>query len=86
MACILDMMRVRQLSGLGTGGAPLKYFKADKVQAQYKPNSSVVIDPPQQHVVVHTHMHKPPLKEYLFRKHRDKKLSKFLTIKLELFY
>lgn len=34
MACILDMMRVRQLSGLGTGGAPLKYFKADKVQAQ----------------------------------------------------
>lgn len=70
---------------MGTG-APLKDFKADKVQAQDKPNSSVVIDPQEQLAVVRGHVHKPSLEEHLFRKHRDKKLSKFQTRKLEIFY
>lgn len=74
----------KQLCVLGTG-APLKDFKADKVQAQDIPNS-VVTDPQEQVAVVQSHVHKPSLEEHLFKKHRDKKLPQFQTVKLELFY
>lgn len=71
IANTFHMMWGRQLCVLGTG-APLKNFKADKVQAQDKANSSVAIDSQEQLAAVHSHGHKPSLEEHLFKKHRDK--------------